>query len=77
MDMESFPLLLAKGHKLLDVSRGVEAVLGEGKRGMGRLFWLFFPLRMDKLAIFELNRVIKSKLGDINLYLREEKKVEL
>ncbi len=36
MDMESFPLLLAKGHKLLDVTRGVEGVLGEGKRGMGR-----------------------------------------
>ncbi len=30
------PLLLAKGYKLLDVSRGVEAILGEGNWGIGR-----------------------------------------
>ncbi len=33
----------------------------------------FFPLRIDKLTIFELNGVIKAKLGDINLHLRGKK----
>ncbi len=34
------PLFLAKGHKLLDVSRRAEAVFGEGNRGMGRALGL-------------------------------------
>ncbi len=33
----------------------------------------FFSLRIDKLTIFELNQVIKSELGDINLHLQEKK----
>ncbi len=34
---------------------------------------LAFFLRIDKLSIVELNRVIKSELGDINFHLQEKK----
>ncbi len=36
--------------------------------------WLFPPLRMDKIAIVELNRVIKSEIRNIKLHLRKKKK---
>ncbi len=35
--------------------------------------WLFFFLRMDKLAMVELNRVVKSEIQNIKLHLREKK----
>ncbi len=34
---------------------------------------LLASLRMDKIAIVELNRVIKSEIRDIKLHLREKK----
>ncbi len=46
--------------------------LGSQSRVYTPHLWLFF-LRIVKLAIVELNRVIKSELGDINLHLREKK----
>ncbi len=38
--------------------------------------WLFSPLRMEKLAIVELNRVIKAEIRNIKLHLREKKSLK-